>query len=146
MSEPFDYSDLIQEFVDQRKSLKEMITDLEKFKENINTILPTNLDKRYLKFFEEKIKTVTELFKAILDIRKEISKSVKDEFEIRRKISSSEDDGDFDGIFDIKKIADRVDKIRKEKILLEQKIESTESSNKIDVKKQQQSLDLNQEN
>ena len=140
------YESLIEEFKAQRTAIKDMITDLEKIKVKIDSLFPEQLDKRYMRFFEEKIKSVTELFKVILDMRKEIIKNTKDEFELRRKLNSSDDSADIDGLFDIKKIAERVDKIRKEKILLEQKIESTESSNKIDVKKQQQSLDLNQEN
>lgn len=115
------YQKLINEFVDQRNSIKEMITDLEKFKARIDQILPENLDKRYMRFFEEKIKAVTELFKVILDMRKEIIKNTKDEFELRRKISSGGDDDDVNELFDIKKIAERVDKLRKEKDKIEQK-------------------------
>lgn len=122
MNKEEQYDDLTQEFLEQRNALKSMVKDLEEFKSKIDQLLPNTLDKRYMRFFEEKIKTVTELFKAILDIRKEISKIAKDEFELRRKISSG-DDEDIEGLFDIKKIADRVDRIRKDKILLEQKVE-----------------------
>lgn len=113
-----DYSNLIEEFVEQRNSLKKMINDLEEFKSKIDTLLPDKIDKRFIRFFEEKIKAVTELFKAILDIRKEISKITKDEFELRRKIDIDVEDDDIEG-FDIKRIADKVDKIRKQNILLE---------------------------
>ena len=117
-----DYSSLIEEFVEQRNSLKKMIEDLEVFKSKIDTLLPDKIDKRFVRYFEEKIKAVTELFKAILDIRKEISKITKDEFELRRKLDVGDDDEDIDGMFDIKKIADKVDKIRKQKVILQQKI------------------------
>ena len=117
------YENLINEFLEQRSAIKLMIGDLEKFKARIDTILPDSLDKRYIKFFEEKIKAVTELFKVILEMRKEIIKNTKDEFELRRKLNTSnDDDSDLDGIFDIKKIAERVDKLRKEKEKLEQTI------------------------
>jgi hypothetical protein len=54
-------------------------------------------------------------------MRKEIIKNTKDEFEVRRRLNSAEDDTDLEGIFDIKKIAEKVDKLRKEKIASEQK-------------------------
>jgi hypothetical protein len=115
------YEKLIEEFIQQRNSIKEMIVDLEKFKSRIDSILPDSLDKRYIKFFEEKIKAVTELFKVILDMRKEIIKNTKDEFELRRRLSTNDDDdSDLDGIFNIKKLAERVDRLRKEKDKLEQ--------------------------
>ena len=124
------YQKLINEFVDQRNSIKEMITDLEKFKARIDQILPENLDKRYMRFFEEKIKSVTELFRVMLDMRKEIIKNTKDEFELRRKLNSSGDE-DIDGIFDIKKIAEKVERLRKEKEKMEQKIDNQESLKEI---------------
>jgi|LSQX01.2.fsa_nt_gb hypothetical protein len=114
------YDDLIKEFMSQRNAIKEMINDLEQIKSKIDTLFPQQLDKRYMRFFEEKIKSVTELFKVILDMRKEIIKNTKDEFELRRKINSLDDPSDIDGIFDIKKIAERVEMLRKEKKKLEQ--------------------------
>lgn len=117
------YDELIDEFKKQRLAIQSMIDDLEKFKTKIDTLLPESLDKRYIRFFEEKIKSVTELFKVMLDMRKEIIKNTKDEFELRRKLNSS-DDTDI-GIFDIKKIAERVDNLRKNKEKAEQKIVET---------------------
>ena len=76
------YDDLIKEFMSQRNAIKEMINDLEQIKSKIDTLFPQQLDKRYMRFFEEKIKSVTELFKVILDMRKEIIKNTKDEFEL----------------------------------------------------------------
>ena len=58
------------------------------------------------------IKTVTELFKAILEMRKEITKSIKDEIEIRRKISDFGENGDLGEIKDIRGLAKEVEKLR----------------------------------
>ena len=121
------YENLIEEFKAQRNAIKEMITDLEKIKVRIDSLFPEQLDKRYIRFFEEKIKSATELFKVILDMRKEIIKNTKDEFELRRKLNSNDDTADIDGLFDIKKIAERVDKLRKEKDKMEQKTNSIEN-------------------
>ena len=76
------YENLINEFIEQRNAIKIMILELEKIKEKIDSLFGNSLDKRYMRFFEEKIKSVTELFKTILDMRKEIIKNAKDEFEL----------------------------------------------------------------
>ena len=77
---------LLDEYREQRTALKKMIEELEKVKENISRLFPESMDKRYLYAFEQKVKSATELFKAILEIRKEVSKNIKDEIEIRRKL------------------------------------------------------------
>ncbi|MBT3282477.1 MAG: hypothetical protein HN374_05880 [Cryomorphaceae bacterium] len=112
-------NDLLGEYIEHRKSIKIMIVDLEKLKEKIETILPDSLDKRYKYFFEEKIKTISQLFSSLLDMRKEIAKSVKEEIEIRRRIESK-DTGNFEDILDIRKIAERVENFKKEKPKLQQ--------------------------
>jgi hypothetical protein len=105
-------NDLLSEYIEHRASIKIMITDLEKLKEKIETILPEKMDKRYKFFFEEKIKTITQLFSSLLDMRKEIAKSVKEEIEIRRKISIKDSDN-FEDILDIRKIAEKVEQFKK---------------------------------
>ncbi len=77
---------LISEFSIQRDELVKMIQELEVLKQKIDRLFGDNLDHKYMRFFEEKVKSATELFKTILDIRKEIIKSLKDELEFRRKI------------------------------------------------------------
>lgn len=106
------YQNLIEEFIQQRAAIKEMITELEKIKEKIDLLFGNSLDKRYTRFFEEKVKTMSELFRVILDMRKEIIKNTKDEFEIRRKIFIDDGvDNNFDNLIDIRKIAERIEKI-----------------------------------
>lgn len=124
------YQNLIDEFIAQRNAIKEMIIDLEKIKLKIDSLFPEQLDKRFMRFFEEKIKSVTELFRVMLDMRKEIIKNTKDEFELRRKLNSSGDE-DIDGIFDIKKIAEKVERLRKDKEKLEQKTNDMEKGETI---------------
>ena len=108
-------NNLLNEYIEHRAAIKSMISDLEKLKEKIETILPESLDKRYKFFFEEKIKTITQLFSSLLDMRKEISKSVKDEIELRRKITkeTDRDDSGFEDLLDIRKIANKVEKFQK---------------------------------
>ena len=115
------YELLLQEFIEQRNAIKSMILDLEKVKVRIDTLLPDSLDKRFLRIFEEKVKTMTELFRVILDMRKEIIKNAKDEIELRKRFIGNDDD-EFDiSIFNVKKIADRIEKLSKDKKLIEQK-------------------------
>jgi len=96
---------LLDEFKTQRDELKKLILELEKFKNHLSGLFPSTLDKRYVRLFEEKVKTVTELFKTILDIRKEINKTLKDEFELRRKIDNN--DELLDENIDIRKIINK---------------------------------------
>ena len=114
---------LLGEFEDQRNAIKVMITDLEELKANIDKLIPQKLDARYARFFEEKVKSVTEFFKTLLEMRKEIQKSLKEEIDLRRKIDVSETEQDFESMVDIRGIADKInefkqkrDKIRKDTI------------------------------
>jgi hypothetical protein len=104
---------LIEEYSKQREELHRMVEELERLKTGVEKIFPERLDARYSRFFEEKIKTVTELFKAILDIRKEITKSIKDEIDLRNKYENGSDgQDDLDG-YDIRLLAKRLEQLNK---------------------------------
>lgn len=106
---------LIEEFAEQRAQLKVMVLELEKLKEGIEKIFPERLDARYSRFFEEKIKTVTELFKAILDIKKEISKTIKDELDLRNKYEQGEEgEDDYLGDIDIRTLAKKLEQLNRD--------------------------------
>jgi hypothetical protein len=106
---------LIEEFAIQRAELNNMIKDLEKIKAKIDTLFPENLDKRYIRFFEEKMKSLTSLFGTILDIRKEIMKSVKTEFDLRKHLTEISDNSD-DPLndFDIDQFDKAISKLKKD--------------------------------
>ena len=108
---------LLKEYQDQRIALKLMIDDLEKIKVKVDTILPERLDNRIARFFEEKIKTITALFQTVLDVRKEILKSVKDEVEIRTKVTLGDELEE--SLEDIRGLAKKVEKLQKEAKLLD---------------------------
>ena len=101
--------ELLKEYDEHRIEIKVMIVDLEALKENIDKIIPTSLEARYVRFFEEKIKTVTSLFNSLLEMRKEIARSVKEEIEIRRKVDKGESDYDLEDIFNVRDFADKID-------------------------------------
>jgi hypothetical protein len=122
--------DLLDEFKEHRNSLLEMIKEMEKLKETIEDLFPKNLDKRYLMYFQEKIKAMTGIFSTLLDMRKEISKSLKDEIDLRRKISSKNNDEDIDDILDIKSIADKIKNFNQEKEKREKNVNKILEKNK----------------
>lgn len=101
---------LLVEYNDHRIALKNMIIDLEKIRAKIEKLFPDSLEKRYVMYFQEKIKAVTALFNSLLDMRKEIAKSVKDEIELRRKITKDTDDEI--GFLDIREIAKKVESLQ----------------------------------
>jgi len=83
---------LLQEFKENREELRAMISDLESFKKQVNKLFPEKIDNRYKYFFDEKIKAITGFFNSLLDVRKEINKSLKDEIELRRRLNQDEDE------------------------------------------------------
>lgn len=128
---------LIVQFEDQRTAILEMINQLETIKEKIDILIPDSLDKRYLRFFEEKVKTITNLFTTLLEMRKEISKNLKEEIEIRRKIVMKEDDFDFESSIDVRKIAEKIETFKKKrediKIKLDKSIEKSMTKEDIEI-------------
>jgi hypothetical protein len=109
-------TNLLSEFQEQREAIKEMIGNLDKIKEKIDALFPESIDKRYVRLFEEKVKAVTALFNTLLDMRKEIVKGVKDEIELRRRLLRDEigETASLEEIFDIRKIAKKVEQFRKQ--------------------------------
>lgn len=123
--------ELLEEFVEHRAAIKAMIKDLEKIKENVDKVIPTRLDARHIRFFEEKVKSVTGLFNSLLEMRKEIARCVREEIEIRRKLDKGEKEYDLDELFDVRQFADKVDEFKDE----------MEKARKKVVEKQPQDLD-----
>lgn len=105
---------LLHEYDDHRDAIKNMIVDLEKIRVRIDTLIPDSLDQRYMRFFEEKVKSITGLFNSLLEMRKEIAKSVKDEIEIRRRIKGDEDMIDIEDMLDVRSMATKIDQFREE--------------------------------
>ena len=112
--------ELLKEFDTHRDEIKKMISELEDIRSKVDTLFPTSLDARYVRFFEEKVKSVTGLFNSLLEMRKEIAKSVKDEIEIRRKIKNAESDLDVEDLLDVRKMARKIDDFAKKKKQLQE--------------------------
>ena len=54
---------LLIEFQDHRDAIMKMIKDIEQLQDKMDKLIPNKLDARYVRFFEEKIKVITEFFK-----------------------------------------------------------------------------------
>lgn len=114
--------ELLEEFVEHRAAIKAMIKDLEEIKQNVDKVIPTRLDARHIRFFEEKVKSVTALFNSLLEMRKEIARCVKEEIEIRRKIDKGDKEFDLDEMFNVREFADKVDEFTEESRKIRKKI------------------------
>ncbi len=100
---------LLVEFTTHRNAIHDMIKDLEVIREKIDRLIPEQLDARFMRFFEEKVKSITNLFNSLLEMRKEIAKSVKDEIEIRRRVKDKKLNFDLDELFDIRSMVSKID-------------------------------------
>jgi hypothetical protein len=121
--------ELLGDFQNQRDALKEMIKDVEDLKADINKLFPTKLDARYQRFFEEKIKTAVSLLNVLLDVRKELIKTMKDEIDIRRKVKVAGED-DLDSLFNVRDLAKKVEHLHRKKIKVEDKITKKKKTTK----------------
>lgn len=124
---------LLEEFVDHRVAIKEMIEELNVIKQNIDRLIPASLDARYIRFFEEKVKSITNLFNSLLEMRKEITKSVREEIDIRRKVDSKDGIDDIEDIIDIRKVAKKVEDFKVEQQKFKDKIERHDLNEYTDI-------------
>lgn len=122
---------LLEEFSEQRYQLKEMIKEIEVIKNKVDKLIPDpdendndyrNFMKgsKYISLFEERVKSITEFFRIVLDMRKEISKTLKDEIDLRRKSEQGMSD-DLSEMLNISDLADKVDKLNKKKDKIKEK-------------------------
>lgn len=124
-------AELLIEFKSQRGELITMVSDVEKLKGQVENLFPEKIDNRYARLFEEKIKSATSFFNVLLDIRKELIKSLSTEIEVRRKIDTG-DENDLESLLDIRKIARKVENLNKKKDSL--KVVTTPESDKPETK------------
>ena len=107
---------LLDEFQAQRNDIKSMIVEIEKMRNQVSLLFPETIDARTRKFLEDKVKAMVGFYNVLLDMRKEISKSVKDELEFRRRMKDDEfDPEDIDELLDISELSRKVEKFEKQK-------------------------------
>jgi len=113
--------ELLKEFNIHRFEINKMINELEDIRSKVDTLIPTSLDARFIRFFEEKIKSITGLFNSLLDMRKEIAKSIKDEIDIRRRLTTSDKMIDIEDMLDVRKMVNKIDDFKKVKDKIREK-------------------------
>lgn len=96
-------------FEENRSAIMEMIGDLEKLKDKLDTIFPDAPDARHMRFFEEKVKAISSFFNVLLDMRKEINKSLKDEIEIRRRSEGKDGEMDVESLLDVRQATRKIE-------------------------------------
>ena len=104
--------ELLDQFRDHRNAIMKMIEDLEIIKHKVDSVIPDTMDRRYSRFFEEKVRSVTDFFSTMLDMRKEITKSLKDEVELRRKVVLKDAAISLDEMIDVRHLAKKVEKFQ----------------------------------
>jgi hypothetical protein len=104
---------LLSIFEQNRDAIMDMISDLEKLKDKLDTIFPETADARHMRFFEEKIKAISSFFNVLLDMRKEINKSLKDEIEMRRRSEGKDAEIDLENLLDIRRVTRKIESFQK---------------------------------
>ena len=113
---------LLANFSTQRNAIQEMIDEVEKLRKQVALLFPDTVDARTRKFLEEKVKTMVGFYNVLLDMRKEISKSIKDELDIRRRLTDEDIDlGDIEELLDVGALAKKVEKFSDQKIRIQNK-------------------------
>jgi hypothetical protein len=113
---------LLNEFQLQRDEIKDMVIEIEKMRVQVGLLFPDVIDMRTRKFLEDKIKAMVGFYNVLLDMRKEISKSVKDELEFRRRLTDDEIDlDDIDELLDIGELSRTVEKFQEKKDKIKKK-------------------------
>lgn len=126
---------LLGEMKGVRDAVFQMITELEVLSKNVSALFPQALNYKSKWIFEEKVKATTEMFKTLLEMRKEVLRSLKDEIEIRRRIRREDDSElDLEDMFNIRELAGKVVKFQK-RVSSIKKEEQINEKAKIEVKK-----------
>lgn len=103
---------LLDDFEEQREALKKYIQEIEQLKGNIGQVFSKNQrDYRNYMLFEQKLRTATEFYKTMLEMRKEITKTLKDESELRNKLLSGGED--LEDQIDVAYLADKLQSFQK---------------------------------
>ncbi len=114
--------ELLDEFKAQRNEIKGMVVEIEGLRKKMELLFPESIDARTRKFLEDKVKTMVAFYNVLLDMRKEISKSVKEEMDMRRRLTDGDLElDDIDELLDIGALSKKVEKFAEEKVKIQNK-------------------------
>jgi hypothetical protein len=83
---------LLIELSTNRDNIRQKLSDLESFKDQVQKVFPTNLDFRNKFLVDDKLKIVTGFYSTLLNYMQELNRSTREEIEVRRKIVTGDDD------------------------------------------------------
>ena len=113
---------LLNEFKSQRDQIVAMVEEVEGLRKQVALLFPESIDSRTRRFLEDKVKAMVAFYNVLLDMRKEISKSIKDELEVRRRLDDNDVDlDDIDSLLDIRELSKKVEKFGDDKTKLQKK-------------------------
>ena len=113
---------LLDEFKSQRDQIVSMVEEVEGLRQQVALLFPESIDSRTRRFLEDKVKAMVAFYNVLLDMRKEISKSIKDELEVRRRLDDNDVDlDDIDSLLDIRELSKKVEKFGDDKTKLQKK-------------------------
>ena len=113
---------LLDEFKAQRVQIVSMVEEVEGLRQQVALLFPESIDSRTRRFLEDKVKAMVAFYNVLLDMRKEISKSIKDELEVRRRLDTNDVDlEDIDSLLDIRELSKKVEKFGEDKNKLQKK-------------------------
>lgn len=113
---------LLDEFKSQRVQIVNMVEEVEGLRKQVALLFPESIDSRTRRFLEDKVKAMVAFYNVLLDMRKEISKSIKDELEVRRRLDTNDVDlEDIDSLLDIRELSKKVEKFGEDKNKLQKK-------------------------
>jgi hypothetical protein len=127
---------LLKEFKSQREQIVGMVEEVEGLRKQVALLFPESIDSRTRRFLEDKVKAMVAFYNVLLDMRKEISKSIKDELEVRRRLDDNEVDlEDIDSLLDIRELSKKVEKFENNKIKLQkQRIDKQRGMDELEEK------------
>ena len=111
-------SGLLEKLSLSRDKLENYVNELETLKQKVDELFPNSKgvqDYRSKWVFEEKVKTATSFFDSLLKLRQEINKTIKDEIELRRKVSGKDGDEETDDIRGLAEAIENMDQDDSEK-------------------------------
>lgn len=117
---------LIDQLGESRTALSKYMTDVDAIRTKVDQMFPTGSDFRNKWVMEEKIKATASFYSMLLNIRQEFNKTIKEEIEIRRKISTGDDSTE--SVVDVRSLARMIeDDQKKSKDSEDQKLKLLDS-------------------
>lgn len=102
---------LLEKITESRLKLESFSDDVERMKDKVLSIFPTDINARNKFLLDDKLKISSNFFSTLLSYRQEINKTLKTEFELITKFKPKNTNSE--GSFDVRQAADEVEQVLK---------------------------------